>query len=53
MLELDSKLSFSFVPFKADNNNPFIEFVLPKSEIDLAHKDVHCKMFPTNFEVSS
>lgn len=46
------KLIFSSFPFKVDNNNPFIDFVLPKSEIDLAHKDVHCKIFPANFEVS-
>lgn len=35
----------------ADNNNPFIEYVLSKSEIDNACKDIHCKTFPANFEV--
>lgn len=36
----------------ADNNNPFIKYVLPKSELDIAHKDVDSKTFPANFEVS-
>ncbi|XP_055298204.1 phosphatidylinositol 3,4,5-trisphosphate 3-phosphatase cnrN [Sitodiplosis mosellana] len=35
----------------ADNNNPFIEYGLTKSEIDNACKDIHCKSFPANFEV--
>ncbi|XP_031629526.1 putative uncharacterized protein DDB_G0282499 [Contarinia nasturtii] len=35
----------------ADNNNPFIEYVLSKSEIDNACKDIQCKTFPSNFEV--
>lgn len=40
-------LSFS----EADNNNPYIEYVIPKSDLDLAYKDEQCRIFPSNFEV--
>lgn len=43
---------FIFFLAAADNNNPFIKYVLPKSELDIAHKDGECKTFPANFEVS-
>lgn len=48
-----TKLFFSPVLFaEADNNNPFVEYVIPKSDLDRACKDEICKIFPANFEVS-
>lgn len=34
-----------------DSNNPYLEYVLTKHELDYAHKDKLNKLYPSDFKV--